>query len=416
VLIEVFYSPLMASAVALEEMAIRDFKKRRKSHGSKFQSKDDIKKYYLGPSGSEELAPQELSDSTSSSASTGSTKIQFSAEPGQRASIKLPSNAHLFEARSRSGSSSTLQNLREGLPVPRAEVIIPGIKKEAVKALFSQLEVIYLYNQKFSDLLHEKVSKWKWTQQLGELFLEMVDFLKAYVHYVNNYNASLDTLKQFQTIPEFVAWLEKAESRPECNGSTISMFLIMPIQRIPRYVLLLEDLVKHSPEPHIDHKSLVQALMRMKEIASLINEKKRESESFAYIVDIYNRLEPKMEDLCAAHRRFMKEGFLKFEGKAYNCFLFNDILLQTKEKGNGQLQLWTHITLRTAEVRNIEDDPQKKLKNCFEVVTPRKTFCFKAKDAEEKKEWVDIMLGCIKQQVLKSQSFSNIKKTDSISY
>jgi hypothetical protein len=30
----------------------------------------------------------------------------------------------------------------------------------------------------------------------------------------------------------------------------------MPIQRIPRYVLLLEDLLKHTPDPHIDHDDL----------------------------------------------------------------------------------------------------------------------------------------------------------------
>ncbi len=82
----------------------------------------------------------------------------------------------------------------------------------------------------------------------------------------------------------------------------------MTWQRIPRYVLLLEDLVKHSPPGHIDHDNLVNAAKRMKDVAGIlvfylqnftataeINEKKRDAESFTTIVDIYNRLDGEVE-------------------------------------------------------------------------------------------------------------------------
>ena len=36
----------------------------------------------------------------------------------------------------------------------------------------------------------------------------------------------------------------------------IRSFLITPIQRIPRYKLLLDDLKKHTPEKHPDYKDL----------------------------------------------------------------------------------------------------------------------------------------------------------------
>ena len=41
---------------------------------------------------------------------------------------------------------------------------------------------------------------------------------------------------------------------------TLSSFLISPIQRVPRYCMLLEGLVKSTPAAHPDHSLLAQSL------------------------------------------------------------------------------------------------------------------------------------------------------------
>ncbi len=56
------------------------------------------------------------------------------------------------------------------------------------------------------------------------------------------------------------------------EGRTIRSFLILPIQRIPRYNLLLEDLIKHTPEQHVDYGLLVQASEKMKAVANDLNQ------------------------------------------------------------------------------------------------------------------------------------------------
>jgi hypothetical protein len=84
----------------------------------------------------------------------------------------------------------------------------------------------------------------------------------------------------------------------------------MPIQRIPRYVLLLEDLAKQTPEDHVDHTNLIDALARMKAIAKLINEKKREAESFTKLVEIYNRLDPPVEVRHQFHQANYPQGLM----------------------------------------------------------------------------------------------------------
>jgi hypothetical protein len=53
------------------------------------------------------------------------------------------------------------------------------------------------------------------------------------------------------------------ESRPEVQ-LRLNALLITPVQRIPRYKMLLEDVIKNTPECHPDKKSLTEALEQVK--------------------------------------------------------------------------------------------------------------------------------------------------------
>lgn len=58
------------------------------------------------------------------------------------------------------------------------------------------------------------------------------------------------------------------------------------VQRIPRYNLLLADLVKHTWPDHKDYATLKQALGSMEEVANYINERKREAENLDKIWEL----------------------------------------------------------------------------------------------------------------------------------
>jgi hypothetical protein len=54
-------------------------------------------------------------------------------------------------------------------------------------------------------------------------------------------------------------------------GGTLESFLITPIQRIPRYVLLLTELLKHTEPSHPDHELLQKAIPLVKDVAEFVN-------------------------------------------------------------------------------------------------------------------------------------------------
>jgi len=85
-------------------------------------------------------------------------------------------------------------------------------------------------------------------------------------------------------------------------------FLILPIQRIPRYNLLLSDLVKHTWADRSDYENLRQSLSKMQEVVYYINERKRESENINKILENQGKLTGKYESLIDSQRRLVREG------------------------------------------------------------------------------------------------------------
>lgn len=57
---------------------------------------------------------------------------------------------------------------------------------------------------------------------------------------------------------------------------TLDDLLIKPVQRIPRYVLFIKDLLKHTSVSHPDHAPLQQALGELTALAERVNASERE--------------------------------------------------------------------------------------------------------------------------------------------
>lgn len=62
------------------------------------------------------------------------------------------------------------------------------------------------------------------------------------------------------------------------------------MQRIPRYILLVSDLVKHTEGTHEDYDDLVAALDKLKQVADSINESKRRVENEQKVLEIQSQM------------------------------------------------------------------------------------------------------------------------------
>lgn len=70
---------------------------------------------------------------------------------------------------------------------------------------------------------------------------------------------------------------------------SLESILIKPVQRIPRYNLLLEDLLKNTPADHADHPNIQKALGKMKEVADHINKSVQQQENLRRLMEASNK-------------------------------------------------------------------------------------------------------------------------------
>ena len=139
----------------------------------------------------------------------------------------------------------------------------------------------------------------------------------------------------------------------------------MPAQRIPRYRLLLTDLLRNTPTEHPDFSNLEKALAMIESIATFVNEEIRRHEEFLTMMDIQNRLVGFRMDsdgdnkddgngsgsakpsakLVVPGRRFIRKGMLtKIGHKEHQprmFFLFNDILVYASVRAGTSTGTWT---------------------------------------------------------------------------
>ncbi len=77
------------------------------------------------------------------------------------------------------------------------------------------------------------------------------------------FERSLASCEQFSA---FKAFIRACEHQEACHGLDLRAYLIQPVQRVPRYRLLLIELLKHTRESHPDWADLKAALENVRSV------------------------------------------------------------------------------------------------------------------------------------------------------
>jgi hypothetical protein len=205
-----------------------------------------------------------------------------------------------------------------------------NVSTEMINTIFGNIQLLAGFHRLFlADLVSADF-------EMASAFVRNADFLKMYSDYLNKYMAVMTIINEQRTNRKFQDFLAKA--RQATGGMDLMSYLIMPVQRIPRYVLLLKELQKNTPEQHPTHETLLSALQKVEKIASHVNEQKRQVEDMSKLLEIQNKLTGASWSLLLPHRRLVREGTLKkiaTTGKIYrsmskkdvNVYVFNDVFL-----------------------------------------------------------------------------------------
>jgi len=287
------------------------------------------------------------------------------------------------------------------------------ITKDQQKLIFSDIQIIYAFGKRLLDLLKPRTEKWFIYQKLGDIFFLISDFLKVYTSYVQNYNSSLETLEELKKKEKFLNLLNECREAPAVKNFDITAFLIMPVQRVPRYYLLLQDLVKHTWLDHPDYEPLKKAAEKMKDIAAYLNEKKREGENFIKFTEIQSTLIGKVPQLFTPSRRYIRQAhFVNVQKKTeIVIYLFNDCIIYGKPAkggiigGNGKKV--KYLGMIDLPNTTVTEDPSPNV--AFHIRSSTNALLFTAypKNDEERIEWV----AEIRKQISAIAESQKIKET-----
>jgi hypothetical protein len=184
-----------------------------------------------------------------------------------------------------------------------------------------------------------------------------------YTMYCNGHEAAAMQVNDLSTSSETVAeFLRNAGTKEAIGGGgvqrgsrrggvsssgksvDIQSLLIAPVQRVPRYMLLLRELLKFTPETRQPaHDQLVAALDKVKATATHINDHIKKKEDMLRVWQIQQFFFPLSQRVIMKPTRlFIRQGVLIKIGrsagtrKRYTVFLFSDLLVYASKMSVGK--------------------------------------------------------------------------------
>jgi len=166
--------------------------------------------------------------------------------------------------------------------------------------IFSDIEVVHKVNAAFLEALEKLFEKPEFydnvERELGLLFSTRAATFKQYTKYVNHYeNADAVMHQCIKSNRKFAEFLDNCGldlTAKKFRQSDLGSFLIMPIQRLPRYNLLLSDILKSSDlkQTAVGYTMLQKAILAIIQITNYVNETKRDVENKQKVAEMAKKL------------------------------------------------------------------------------------------------------------------------------
>ncbi|XP_039265153.1 uncharacterized protein LOC120340841 [Styela clava] len=212
-----------------------------------------------------------------------------------------------------------------------------------VDEMFYKIPQLYQHHEKFYENVQKCYEDWTCNDvRLGELFLNSFNkdaLLDTYTSYITNYLNAREAVRTAKSKEAFRRFIEQCRSENK-EKQGLADLMIKPVQRIPRYELLIKDMLKHTPDGHPDRDGLLIAQKEIHTLAVQMNVSEKEAEMAEKHDRLLLEIEQLVEgcvDLCIPKRRFMRQDIIsEIKGankKDRSLWLFSDLIVCTTRKG-----------------------------------------------------------------------------------
>jgi hypothetical protein len=329
-----------------------------------------------------------------------------------------------------------LELLREYYMIPIKNEAL--IEEHVYSVMFQGFEEIYNLNKILVEDLKKIIPMGLMPKErlvdIALLFKITSPMFQVYSSTISNYKFALDVLsveqKRNRKLSSFLERTTKILIESNHRLTTLDGYLITPAQRLPRYILLLTDMLRSTDEGTEEYKYLKEAIKAMNDS---IRTCMIEVIAYQKMLDSVNVIcHGKLREMCkyiAPHRRLLGEevdsGVYIDENNVLepcNLYLLTDLLLiQLKNrKSNKAIALRkgdycpeTGFILKNVEVMILNEICFAILCRYIEDGSKILITCFKCTDQEQMEKLSGGLIKCLSNEVSKRRSNSHLRSRNS---
>ncbi|XP_058139013.1 FYVE, RhoGEF and PH domain-containing protein 4 isoform X4 [Dasypus novemcinctus] len=283
---------------------------------------------------------------------------------------------------------------------------------EMVNKIFSNISSINVFHSKFLlPELEKRMQEWETTPRIGDILQKLAPFLKMYGEYVKGFDNAMELVKNMtERIPQFKAIVEEIQKQKVCGSLTLQHHMLEPVQRIPRYEMLLKDYLKKLPPDSPEWDDAKKSLEIISTAASHSNTAIRKMENLKKLLEIYEMLGEE-EDIVNPSNELIKEGqILKLAARNTSAqerylFLFNNMLLYCVPKFSLVGSKFTVRTRVGIDGMKIVETHNEEYPHTFQVSGKERTLELQASSEQDKEEWIKTLQDTIDAFHQRHESF-----------
>ncbi|KYQ96825.1 pleckstrin (PH) domain-containing protein [Tieghemostelium lacteum] len=209
-----------------------------------------------------------------------------------------------------------------------------GFDKVILKGLFSNIEIIRnLCKTIITDMKASEVT----LHNTVVVFTKMSAFFKMYSQYCTHHMKSIQLIDELsKNNQSFNQFKQELFNNPQSRGLKIQDYLIKPIQRICKYPLLFNQMLKSLDKSDKDYIGLQQVYDKLVEVAEFVNEFQKISEKNDRLLELQNQIDGAPFTILESTRKILSEVQIKMKEASKEdyhnryMFIFNDLMVFCK--------------------------------------------------------------------------------------
>ncbi|XP_068196024.1 FYVE, RhoGEF and PH domain-containing protein 1 [Antennarius striatus] len=283
---------------------------------------------------------------------------------------------------------------------------------DVVQGIFSNICSIYCFHQQFLlPALQKRMDEWDSNPRIGDILQKLAPFLKMYGEYVKNFDRAMELVNTWmERSAQFKTIIQDIQREERCGNLTLQHHMLEPVQRIPRYELLLKDYLHRLPEDAPDYRDAQKSLELIATAAEHSNAAIRKMERMRKLLKVYELLGGE-EDIVNPTNELIKEGhILKLSNKNGTSqdrylILFNDRLLYCVPKLRLIGQKYGVRARIDVDGMELKETSSAAVPRTFLVSGKQRSLELQARTEEEKKDWIQAIQATIQRHEQTMESF-----------